>query len=103
MGFGVKSLHETGAGVFDLLVTKYKLNFLVEVKDGNKFPSQRTLTPSQVQFNFDWQGMKCVVTNDEDCIRFRESVDAIGKAIQQAGIVMEINGNQEEQYKPRLY
>ena len=101
LGYAVKPLHEAGNGMFDLLVSKYRLNFIVEVKDWMKPPSQRRLTPAQVKFNFDWPGMKCVVTNMEDCMTFHESVQAIGRQIQ--GLALEIHGNQEKQYIPCLY
>jgi hypothetical protein len=40
----------------DLLVGFRKRNFLIEVKDPNKPPSKRRLTPEQVEFFKMWRG-----------------------------------------------
>ena len=52
-GAGVLSLAAIGGGVADLLVSLQGLH-LVEVKDGSKSPSERKLTPDQVEWHATW-------------------------------------------------
>ena len=55
-GCCVLSLAAVGQGCPDLLVFRRTtgLLYLLEVKDGDKYPSQRKLTPQQVEFHKDW-------------------------------------------------
>ena len=57
-GCNVLSLAATGNGCPDLLVQRgagASANlYLIEVKDGAKYPSQRSLTPHQIRFHRDW-------------------------------------------------
>ena len=46
----VQSLAAVGKGVPDLLVQRNDVLYLLEVKDGNKPPSRRLLTPEQEKF-----------------------------------------------------
>jgi hypothetical protein len=57
-GAEVQSLASLGGGVADLLVsatygrtTRYKALTLLEVKDGDKAPSRRELTPDQIAWH----------------------------------------------------
>lgn len=52
-GCFVQSLAPIGTGCSDLLVGRNGKWLLMEVKDGSKTPSQRQLTPQQVQFILD--------------------------------------------------
>ena len=55
-GCCVLSLAAVGQGCPDLLVYRHAtgLLYLLEVKDGDKYPSQRKLTPDQVEFHKVW-------------------------------------------------
>ena len=64
-----------GGGIPDLLVgytnpdslTKYTL--LLEVKDGNKVPSARRLTPAEEKFFFEWTGgMLAIVESAKEAV-----------------------------------
>jgi hypothetical protein len=64
-----------GDGLPDLLVgytnpdslTKYTL--LLEVKDGNKSPSRRNLTPAEEKFFFEWTGgLLAIVESAEEAV-----------------------------------
>lgn len=64
-----------GGGIPDLLVgytnpeslTKYTL--LLEVKDGNKPPSARKLTPAEEKFFFEWTGgLLAIVESAEEAV-----------------------------------
>jgi Holliday junction resolvase len=72
VGATVQSLATAGDGVPDLLVGHGGLNYLLEVKDGNKPPSKRQLTDDQVKWHTDWHGQCCVVSGP------REALAAIG-------------------------
>lgn len=61
-GCSVQSLAMVGCGVPDLLVWSPTAGYvLVEVKDGDKAPSKRALTPDQVKFHRAWKGPIAVV------------------------------------------
>ena len=64
MGASVQTLHTVGSGVPDLLVGFRGQTLLIEVKDGSKPPSARTLTPDQVEWHRDWRGSKVYVITD---------------------------------------
>ena len=73
VGCSVLPLHAVGKGCPDLLVTDVsKDTLLMEVKDGQKPPSARKLTPEQVEFHASWQGRIVVVTS------VRDALDAVG-------------------------
>ena len=69
VGCTVQSLAPVGDGVPDLLVGYRGVNLLLEVKDGNKPPSARKLTPDQEKFHATWRGQKAVVTSREEALR----------------------------------
>jgi len=63
LGFSVFSCAPMGRGFPDLVVGKFGITDLVEVKDGSKPPSGRKLTPDQIEFFDNWKGSVRVVTN----------------------------------------
>jgi Holliday junction resolvase len=66
----VLSLAALGQGAPDLLVQRNGVLYLLEVKDGSKFKSQRKLTRHQIQFHKDW--VVHVVNNTD------EALEAVG-------------------------
>lgn len=62
-GATVQSLHAVGEGCPDLLVGFRGVNYTLEVKDGNKPPSRRELTPEQVKWHGGWNGRVSVVAD----------------------------------------
>lgn len=75
-GATVQSLATIGKGCPDLLVGYKKVTLLIEVKDGNKPPSQRKLTPDQLDWMTWWNGMPVVVaTCPQDVINLLDAVD----------------------------
>ena len=64
-GFSVAVTSALGKGFPDLIVGKNGFNLMVELKDGNKPPSARKLTPDEVEFHNSWLG-KIVVANNVD-------------------------------------
>jgi len=58
-----------GDGIPDLLVGYNGYTLLFEVKDGNKPPSARELTPAEAKFFREWTGgMIAVVKNVEEAL-----------------------------------
>ena len=74
-GCDVLDLKAVGNGAPDLLVCMpcypHRLA-LIEVKDGEKPPSARKLTPDQVEFHARWKGPIHIVTSVD------EALDAVG-------------------------
>lgn len=73
-GCGVLDLSAVGKGCPDLLVhppayPDARMAFLVEIKDGSKSPSRRTLTPDQEKFHREWKGSIFVVTSPEEALK----------------------------------
>jgi hypothetical protein len=66
------SVHDTsrlGGGFPDMVISIYGINILIEVKDGNKSPSQQKLTPDEHKFLDKWKGWVEIVRNDQDALR----------------------------------
>lgn len=56
LGYSVLILSRVGEGCPDLLVGNMGRNWLIELKDGSKYPSERKLTPDQETFFSSWRG-----------------------------------------------
>ena len=68
-GASVQSLAATGKGVPDLLVGYRGINYLMEVKDGNKPPSTRLLTEDQLRWHQNWLGSVYVVNSTDEALK----------------------------------
>ena len=68
-GCSVQILSSVGKGCPDILVASPS-GFLVlmEIKDGNKPPSARKLTPDQVEFHREWNSEIAIVLDAEQAI-----------------------------------
>ena len=66
MGWSVLDLSHAGEGVPDYAVSKPDFAALVEVKDGNKPPSERKLTKAQIEVRDNWQGPYVIALSGED-------------------------------------
>ena len=69
VGASVVDLSAVGAGCPDLLAGYRGVNYAVEIKDGDKFKSQRKLTPAQSLFHACWRGQICVVETVDEALR----------------------------------
>ena len=56
LGFSVAITSMVGKGFPDLVVGKNGTNWLFELKDGSKTPSQKKLTPDEQKFFDGWRG-----------------------------------------------
>ena len=64
-----------GEGIPDLLVGFRGETMLMEVKDGNKPPSARTLTDAEKKFFDEWEGGLCMVVKSvEDALEMLEGI-----------------------------
>jgi hypothetical protein len=66
LGAFVQPLHTVGDGCPDLLVAFRGQTLLVEVKDGSKPPSARSLTEDQQKWHAEWIGGPLAVVTDVD-------------------------------------
>ena len=81
MGCSVVSLAAHGKGLPDLLVGVAWRNLLVEVKDSQKAPSRRRLTPDQEAFKANWRGSVLYVDDVSDVptiVNAMRSASALG-------------------------
>lgn len=65
----VFSTHEVGKGFPDIVIGYKGINYLIEIKDGNKPPSARKLTDSEVKFHQDWRGQTSVIKNLDELLQ----------------------------------
>ena len=64
----VFSTHEVGKGFPDIVVGYKGINYLIEIKDGNKPPSARKLTDAELQFHSNWRGQIKIVNNLDEVL-----------------------------------
>jgi len=64
----VFSTHEVGKGFPDIVIGYKGINYLIEIKDGNKPPSARKLTPDEVKFHHEWHGQIKVIKNIDELL-----------------------------------
>lgn len=73
LGATVYLTHTVGGGFPDLVVGWRGKNYLVEVKDGDKAPSARELTPAEQDFHATWKGSVLIFESKNDAIQFAQS------------------------------
>lgn len=69
IGLSVLILSEVGKGCPDILVGYKNSNFLFELKDGKKLPSQQKLTDHEKKFHDAWLGQVNVTTTTEQILK----------------------------------
>jgi hypothetical protein len=78
LGASVAFLHMAHNGIPDLLVGYQGRNFLMEIKDGQKSPSARKLTPCQIEWHQGWLGQAAIVTSAQEAIALLNIGDKTG-------------------------
>lgn len=68
IGFSVAITSGAGDGFPDIVVGRNHRNWLIEIKDENKPPSHRVLTPEQDKFHDEWRGQVDVVKSVDEAI-----------------------------------
>jgi len=61
LGATVQSLATVGKGCPDIVVGHNGVNYLFEIKDGNKTPSQQKLTPDEIKWHETWKGKVYII------------------------------------------
>ena len=74
-GFSVAHTHTIGKGFPDIVVAKYGITFLVEIKDGSKPPSAQKLTEDEEKFHKEWKGVIKIIRNLEDVIALNKHIE----------------------------
>lgn len=69
VGATVKALHAVGDDFPDLAVGYHGRTYLIEIKDGNKPPSRRKLSPGQKEFHESWRGHAAVANNVDEALK----------------------------------
>jgi Holliday junction resolvase len=68
VGVSVVDLSNVGDGCGDILVGWKKVNYLFEIKDGDKPKSKRKLTPAQREFHATFKGdIRIIESFDDAC------------------------------------
>ena len=65
----MQPLHTVGKGCPDLLCGVRGTNLLIEIKDGQKVPSARKLTPDEAAWHQSWRGQVAIVESVDDALR----------------------------------
>ncbi len=68
IGATVHSLAAVGRGCPDIVVGWHGVNYLLEIKDGDKIPSKRVLTPLEQEWHDKWRGEAYVVESVDDAL-----------------------------------
>lgn len=73
-GFVILDLSKVGGGCPDFLAANKRREILVEVKDGEKPPSQRKLNEKQVAFHDGWPRDILIVTSIEEATKYAQTL-----------------------------
>jgi len=68
VGATVTSTHQLGKGFPDIVVGYKGHNYLLEIKDGDKPPSQRKLTADEQEWHDKWRGTVKIVNNETEAL-----------------------------------
>lgn len=68
-GVAIVSTHTVGHGMVDIILGYRGFNYMIEIKDGAKQPSQKKLTPDEVEFHRTWPGQICIAENFDDILK----------------------------------
>ena len=71
-GFSVQRAQAMGSGFPDLILGFGGRNYLVEVKDWQRPPSERKLNDLQREWHDAWRGQVCVVETAGDAVKLAE-------------------------------
>ncbi len=69
IGASVAVTSGVGDGFGDIVVGYRGLNFCFEIKDPNKAPSKRKLTPDEKTFHAEWRGQIDIILTLEDALK----------------------------------
>ena len=58
----------------DIFVSKHNITIAIEIKDGEKPPSQRKLTDGELKFKNEWKGLYEIVICDDDVLNINNKM-----------------------------
>jgi len=67
-GVKVVSTAALGKGFGDIVVGYRRVNYLIEIKNGDFPPSKRKLTDAEKKFHAQWTGQIDIAKNFEECL-----------------------------------
>ena len=81
IGCTVAITSSAGKGFPDIVVGRMDIhgdrrNWLIEIKDGEKCPSSRNLTPAQKIFHSEWKGQIDVVNSAQEAVNLILEINA---------------------------
>jgi len=79
VGATVAHIHMVGKGMPDLICGFRKTNYLIEIKDGNKPPSKRKLTPDEKEWHEKWKGQVSIAYSLDDALRIIGAIPPHGR------------------------
>ena len=71
VGFAVKDTSQLG-GFVDVVASRANVNYLIEIKDGSKPPSDQVLTPKEQEFHDSWRGPIEILRSTEEALAFSQ-------------------------------
>lgn len=74
LGATVADTHGVGGGFPDMVVGYCGQNFLVEIKDGSRYASERKLRDGQLLFMNTWRGQYVVIDSIDAAIGFLNKI-----------------------------
>ena len=80
LGCSVNITSNVSHGFPDIVVGVCGLNLLVEIKDGQKIPSKRKLTPDEQKWHDEWRGQKVIVESVDNVIALVNGIKRLGRA-----------------------
>jgi Holliday junction resolvase len=72
LGVSVAITSMLGKGFPDLVLGHQNKNYLIELKDGSKTKSRKTLTEDEEKFFNDWRGSVCKCENIDEILKYIE-------------------------------
>ena len=67
-GASVTPTHMVGGGFPDCVVGYRGVTYTLEIKDGNKPPSARKLTPDEERWHEEWRGQVAIVNSPQEAL-----------------------------------
>lgn len=73
-GASVQPLHIVGKGCPDLLIGYRGRCYVFEVKDGNRAPNERELSPDEKKWHRDWRGQVAIVESPSQAVEILQGL-----------------------------
>jgi Holliday junction resolvase len=81
LGMSVEITSAAHDGMTDLVVGYGGVTVLVEIKDGEKVPSKRQLTPAQVEFHERFKGAITIIENIDHAVKLAAEIRRVAAMV----------------------